>query len=1001
MVGRMLRFKAMSRRNVRGNILLIVCGISVTLAAGIFAVQRLMPQLFQQTVHSGDLLTYRMALNSTVDYAAYTVKQRWCLTSNWLQNATCKLNDNANTERLLLTDNAITALAARSTPVIATRLSRIEIDIPRSSLVEGHPLYIPLKALPKAVTSVLVVVERVDSVFKPTTDQQVFLRVRATLKAPSGEGMLARSSSLYVEGFFAYYPRELSSMALVVAGDLHLDAPEMPTSFGADQAGDGYIPYFNKSDIVTGVTFQSPVFVNGAVHLPSTADLSANKESPVIFSDKIYSGAAFSGPNQGGGLMRDGSPFVPGMASDGRMLAMADIKGIRGIRAGIEVDGIRDAGLDYLSGRLAGILQPSLMERCVNRNATLTDLVATKDSALMVKPGSTTNTLHIGLSGSLYDRPDPDADTFHYNEFLPQTGLAGGAVGASSGPLLAGFPAFTQPAGAKPIMQVTVTAPTTPAMNIVADMSLGSTVKVRFTEASMTTGLTGNVTSKQNAVNNKLNDMNNDIADRDAAKAAYEAFYAPGAPGELAAPAPPIPADALASPPSGLTPPQAADHTNLCNAYIAALAALATSTADHTTAVNELATATAAAGSASAAINAPGSWPELTLELVPISVTEGSFTDVQPNQAILRLTSVNNGFLPSDFNISLQAYDRGFAAGDGTDSRNPNAVGLIPATGSNTFLKSSGPPATALKFSKAGANYQIDPTFQPWLTTSNPTRWKYAHPTSRAPADTVLPGEYPAAGAKGLGPIVDIPFPPLSAVSYGGMDTRCKQPENERAFGIPDWDYSFADQTRKSWNFANPSKAPPSTAYYSFDPSMGTLDLPDAPNDTAFHIRSIIGRCRIPATATFVAGFFVCDELKIMPRTLPLRLIGSFIVSRLNIDKSAVKAGINWSNIYNLQAIEELKAKNILHTNLGNGAACNAGTMQPIWHPYPGFNALADLFKCSPVALRSNADNWTWTLVDPDQGLVCTSPSSCETFTSRKSRALRFLLKELSRESNI
>lgn len=186
------------------------------------------------------------------------------------------------------------------------------------------------------------------------------------------------------------------------------------------------------------------------------------------------------------------------------------------------------------------------------------------------------------------------------------------------------------------------------------------------------------------------------------------------------------------------------------------------------------------------------------------------------------------------------------------------------------------------------------------------------------------------------------------------------------AFGTASWDTSFADVTRKSWNFAG-SDVPA-------DPLVGTLDL-DAKNSKAganpvFQVISIAKVCRIHDSADFVAGFFSCDTLQIDSRTTPLRIIGTIIAAKVEIHPDAYKAGINWSTIYHPQATYELRAQKILKRRSDPNTPCNddMGTTTPLWHPIPSIIDVADRYSCNVISLRARAKPFQWTAVDPDCG---------------------------------
>jgi hypothetical protein len=214
------------------------------------------------------------------------------------------------------------------------------------------------------------------------------------------------------------------------------------------------------------------------------------------------------------------------------------------------------------------------------------------------------------------------------------------------------------------------------------------------------------------------------------------------------------------------------------------------------------------------------------------------------------------------------------------------------------------------------------------------------------------------------------------------------------AFGLADWDVSFANVARSSWSFVDYGVAPPITI--ELDASNST------PTTASFQVHSIATTCVIKASATFVTGFFNCDRLVIEERTTPLRIIGAMILSGrgagatnpLNIHPLAYAKGIHWSSIYQPNAIIELQTNGILKPT--TSTPCATIPDDPIWHPHPSINKLSATFKCSPMSLRFGKDPFTWTMVDPDCGGTPSAPSN-----SCKKRAMRFILRELNRRDTI
>lgn len=946
----------------KGNALLISLGVSMLVAAAVWGIQTLLPILTQETLKSADILSYRLALNSAIDYASFSIKQRWCVNDVWTRKAPCDITDNRHTERLMLSDDALASLKAQG--ITTSRLQEIEVTVPKGAITSNHPLYPAFRNLPASIKGVEFHVSRLDNVYQPTADGQIFIKIRATLQVGAGAlRILKRSSDMYVEALFSYFPRELSSMALVVANDLHLDTSDTPFP-SLSNRGDLFIPYALKESKPKGLTFTSPIFVNGSIHLLDKLKIEAGYIAPVLFASKVYLG--------NGKLIQDGAPFNPQESTDGRMSTMNEIRGLFGLQQGIEVDGARDLGLEYLSGREIGSTNSSLMEICAARATTITDLQATRKSGLIVAragapvtnpDGTRTLKFRVGLSGS--EHPDAEIKTLHYNEFSQQT-LAGPTLSNVLG-TWSEVPALNAGA-AKPIVRIAASlSDGTVSNSLQAQMGLGSSIALK-------PDLISDVNTKVAAKKKIVDDTAASIAspsgtlfvaqknakdEMDDAAEAVEDFMVgkgepkPSDPGSL-------------SIPSTFSTADSDEASALSSTYRSKKAAYNVAVAAYTTAQTFVAPGSAAqeelADLEAEQAGLAASPPSATI------ATEAATLDgkTQPNQFIVSVTLRNESFLPKNFSLNIQGYDLAFD--QGLELRSTN-VSYVAADGSTKILSTLDPDYTRsgkIDLSRTGNTFAADA----WIQDS----WNYADAASRAKH---------TAG---------VSFPILLNRNFAADIEACKTAASSPvSFATISWDHSFAPGTRKSWNFANPSVSP---NFPNWNPSAGVLTI-NASMSSTFQVRSIIGTCRIDPNAEFVAGFFTCDKLEIPLRTKPLRIIGSFIVSSAEISPEALIEGITWSNIYEPQSVLELRAKGILGTNTSGMANCDLPS-SPIWHPEPGLLDLSRTFQCSPVALRSKGANWKWSLVDPDQGLVSGAAAP-----TRKNRVQRYHLKEISRESNI
>jgi len=243
-------------------------------------------------------------------------------------------------------------------------------------------------------------------------------------------------------------------------------------------------------------------------------------------------------------------------------------------------------------------------------------------------------------------------------------------------------------------------------------------------------------------------------------------------------------------------------------------------------------------------------------------------------------------------------------------------------------------------------------------------------------------------------------------VDYIAFDEKCfAVPENQDAFymsfGAADWTTSYLKKARASWSFTPQfvNQATNDTGYLNgdliIDAGFARFD-PAANTYPSFKVQSLVKNCVITSTANFVAGFYTCEHLIIQPRTTPLRIIGTIITADMQIDDSAYKSGIRWSNIYHPSAVMELRLARILGTEKdGTVLNCNAANLAPLWAPNMGITAVLTHYLCNPISLRK-ADPFRWTSVDPDCALDETDQK-----VKCKKRLTRFLLKEVMRSGDL
>ena len=248
-------------------------------------------------------------------------------------------------------------------------------------------------------------------------------------------------------------------------------------------------------------------------------------------------------------------------------------------------------------------------------------------------------------------------------------------------------------------------------------------------------------------------------------------------------------------------------------------------------------------------------------------------------------------------------------------------------------------------------------------------------------------------------------------IDFVEFDKNCNAPPKGTdlfpSFSAASSSISFTDQARHSWGFTEVGSPDPDNSnkvISGFNPGTLILDSGNAAFDPAdinvrpvFVVAAIYKNCEITKDANFVTGFLVCDNLIIDDRLTPLRIIGTIIVSNMTIDKGALNAGIRWSNIYSPSATYELRKAGILKAQMIEEGVvvkedeCDIPT-DPLWQPYPSITRAQFLYKCNSISLRSKADPFKWTMIDPDCGLSVKGVQQC------KYQAVRYQIVELKRQ---
>lgn len=879
----------------------------------------------QQVQKTASIITARLALHSMVDFTLFGIKQRWCFSKDWMPEPCGEsfpptmaqiLNHQRSVERLLMKAETVAFLRGMGVAnPEGVPLDEIDQRINIASFSAMHPVYKIIADLKGyKVEAIHVRIEKDRRQVIPEYGREVYLKLTVSLLNKAGKPIEIGGSKLRTISYVGVYPREVGSFGLMVANDLHLNE----TAGG--NAGDANLKQFGSRNIASkwkGLVFESPVYVNGSVHLPKAPDLKVDKAdgdtvyTPVTFKEKLVLG--------GGQIMRGGKEFKPRSSGAELDQFWAHVRQFGGFQKGVEVDGDRDEGLDYLSGykALNGGADPNLMEKCISYNLAKYNLNKTIDSELtgeLLRNSGSKVQYRMALSDK--NRFNPQTGEVE-RPMLQQTGWFGEILkdwklNKKDGAIARYQMNFGRMRVAGEIPDDgTVTLE--PEINLKQlkerlDRNIKEAESNLLFQKSQLDNLERNIRRSEDEINDlqrKIRDEQNDKIPNYAkiARLKYE----------------------LESEEYRLRNMRNNVAKQKNDVYEAEARLSNLEKQRRTVASKE------------------GVQPKIHITIKkPIDpgskMSNPSFRDMEVTFEHPEMLLNSNGD-PLDVSLAFEAYDVSYFQGSSLRTWSQQQLG-----------KNKG----WLFFSRQGDGMAVSPRL------SN------------------------AFGQAKGGLPDDDPF-----IDY---DIACSQlGTGATAFGSTDWSKSFAPSSRHSWSFTNKYGE---VDQLIFD-NNNAFRAPNGGGTAVFTVKSIAKNCVIKATANFVTGFLNCERLTIESRSTPLRIIASIIVTKgISIADDAYKAGITWSTIYHPQATFELRQAKVLKGL--NDQDCATINRYPVWHPYPSMSDVANLYRCNSISLRSKADPFRWTSVDPDCGLMNNSNS-----TMCKNRLVRFYVLEVSRESGI
>lgn len=469
-------------RSEKGSAILLIMVMIGVIGVFSMTVVDLITTSRHHTAVSKNYVNYQNALNSMLDYSLYAVKQRWCLTPEFTQDSVnCDFSHPRNTERLVLTDKAVAAVAefVRLSPsppagwASPFRIRQIDVTVPIASITNIHPLFTVIQGIrnSQAITDVRFRIRRVDSKHWPHRGRESFIRVDAELSGPT---MLLRGlNTIRAHAMVVVFPRELGMFSLVVPGDLRLDL----TSSNSAQGNANIAMFASRAAAGETLRFESPVFVNRDIVLPAA--------SPTNFGGATFvAQAILGGGSPGGRILRGADPMQPPSLGDEADRFYDQINEFGGFLQGIDIDGFPDEGLLKFAG-LASVTAPTLDEtrECIELSEVKSALWQTSRSRLVARNNgvNATTGMTIGFDLGLSQK----------NLFIPQKMTFGSGVahtpGAFANPQPRLSPAPVPGAPYRPVVYVlldfdahTVGATSYPAKSARGFIALGGTFRMRL-----------------------------------------------------------------------------------------------------------------------------------------------------------------------------------------------------------------------------------------------------------------------------------------------------------------------------------------------------------------------------------------------------------------------------------------------------------------------------------------------------------------------------------------
>lgn len=985
--------------NKKGNAMLLAIVAIAVMGPAFYSFSVYLLSQKKQITKNTKLLQQKFALHSAMDYVIFGIKQKYCFDSLLLNDlpTNCNLNHPGSVERIIMSsdqENSIRNNIAGGINVGPYTLNSLHLDsftntVQISSLTTLHPLYQVMNAaLVSPISGIYVKIERDNTRNIPRNGKEMFLKITVEFTDANGNHPVTFGNlSMTQTSYLSIYPREVSSFALLIPGDLYLDRAYNTNVPNGSSVIHSYNNGFQQN--VTGLLFDSPVFVNYNIHLPYVAvqngghQNNANAYSPVTFADRVFLGNGY--------VFENGQVYEPNSAGGAGDRLWSQNKLIGGLLRGIEIDGGLDNGLSVFGGVTnSTVPNTTLMDQCIQYFNNLSNsMYLNNNSDLRSYLQASQNQgkyQNFRITLDRNDRFSPQANqllplnnaqwgTGTASRTVPQNVTNGAIINVS---VYVGNKSVT---GQLPSGGILNLSPEVGSPTVLANL----TAIVNTDTVNLQNG-TALLTNYQNNLNVQQNQLNQYNTNLQTAQNQVQTLQQQNQTNQAAINQNNNQISTLQAQAQNQTGNQLQNTLNQISNLQNQNTTFQNQIQANNTQINQLNTVTI-----------PNLQNQIQNQNQVVNTAQNQVN--QQQQVVNQLTQQLNQSQSNLANYNFKVQNPPQIQIKVTDYYNNNNNNQahkknleITITHPSHMLDQNGaitaPVIGILAYNPTYANsmpLQLPQNmnadlfgYYNYQLNNNNNGYHLIQAVSRTAGGNLA--------NMGVDPIQDMEqFVQTCHAQANVMPSQ--------AFGGAAWNVDFSSQTRHSWNFAGstiPVQAPnPLVASYTFDATNSSIQN----QNVKFQVRSIVGSCVVKPTAELVTGFFACDSMVIQARATPLRVIGSFIVGSLTIHPSALQHGIRWSTIYHPQAVYELRNAGVLKTI--SGAACSTPT-SPVWHPIPSFQEVSDRYSCGVHSLRSLADPFQWTAVDPDCGLLAgNSNNTC------KNRMIRFYAVELSREGGL